>query len=384
MQCWNKDYLNRLYRRYQHLSLNCDDPVQSLEYESTANSILNILDRYRELNTKGVSLDKSSARMNFRYVIEDDFNILDNYGIYCPYIRKLGDYSESSCSLKINPNTELPVINTSLSKILTVSDSFYKGIGGIFHEKYRKMASTFNDTLHIRKLTPGILTNGQTFSVYKTDIVFVELGVNQTSQDYISAIHEFGHGISCAINPTAMFDFNKYCFIEVDSLFFELLGLDYIGRELSLEKDGFDISMQILKDYIYSAQLICDKVDMYNVLSQKQLYSKSIVKRYLSKEVGYNNIGVNDVLNTQMRDYFHYIISYLTAIEIYIIYQSNQKIALDLLFKIIKYEATFSIDYLEYVKSIGLEPGRNFDTYLEMLFNKARDLKDEKSLRYKN
>ncbi len=384
MQHWNIQYLNELYNKYYKLSVQCEDVTQALEYESTANSILNIIDRYDELCDEALNPDISQRRDSFRYIIEDDFNILDNYGIYCPYIRRLNEYGEESSGLRINPNSDLPVIDTSVSRILTVSDDFYKGISGVFYEKYTKMARTFGDTLHIRELTPGILTNGQTYSVYKTDIVFVELGVNKTSQDYISAIHEFGHGISCAINSTAMFDFAKYCFIEIDALFFELLGLDYINRELKLEKDGFDISMQILKDYLYSAQLICDKMDMYDVLSQKQLYKKSSVKRYLANEVGYDEIGINDMLYTPMRDYFHYIISYLTAIELYIIYQSNQAIALDLLFKIIRYETTFSIGYLEYIKSLGLEPGKSFEVYLEMLFNKAKDLKDEKSLRYKN
>jgi hypothetical protein len=85
-----------------------------------------------------------------------------------------------------------------------------------------------------------------------------------------------------------------------------------------------------------------------------------------------------------MRDYFHYIVSYLTAIELYLIYQNDKTLALDLLYKIINKTEDYSIGYLNYVKSLGLEPGKNFGKYIDILHSKAKDLNDEKSLRYKN
>ena len=66
------------------------------------------------------------------------------------------------------------------------------------------------------------------------------------------------------------------------------------------------------------------------------------------------------------------------------IYQSDKSLALDLLHKIIITKQEFPIGYLNFVKSLGLEPGKSFNDYLEILFNKAKDLNDEKSLRYKN
>ena len=380
MQRWNINYLKKLYNRYYKLSVETSNATLSLEYESTANSILNIIDRYDEMMARKKMGDSFRERVNFRYVIDDDFYILDNYGIFCPIIR---DFCDIGMSLEVKPNTKLPTIAVSTNSILTVSKDFYDGIGGIFSKQYSKMAANFRDRLHIRKLSSNVVTSGQTYSVYKTDITFIELGVNKTAQDYVSAIHEFGHGISCAINPVAMYDFGKYCFIELESLFFELLGLDHLSNKMNLEKDSFDISIQVLKDYIYSAQLIVDKLDAYNTLDGNQLYNKNVFRNYLINEAGCNKLAVNDVLRTYIRDYFHYIISYLTAVELYIIYQSDKLLALNLLQKIITIKQDFPIGYLNYVKSLGLEPGKNFDKYLEILFNKAKDLKDEKSLRYK-
>ena len=381
MQKWNISYLKELYHNYYSLACETVDPTISLEYESTANSILDIIDRYDELTHTKRCFSKKGERANFRHIIEDDFSIIDRYGIYCPYIREINEIGKS---LIIKPNDQLPTIDTSISKILTVSKNFYSSIGGVFSKKYTLLSSRFKNTLFVNKLSPNITESGQTYSVYNTDITFTEVGVNKTAQDYITAIHEFGHGISCAINPLAMFDFGKYCFIELESLFFEILGVDYLRDKLDLEQDSFDISMQVLKDYIYSAQLICSKLNMYDNLTSRQLYDKKTVKKYLSIEEGYNSIGVKDVINTYMRDHFHYIISYLTAIELYIIYQYDKQLALDLLYKIINSKSEHSTGYLEYVKGLGLEPGKNFEKYLNILFDKARDLKDGKSLRYKN
>lgn len=381
MQRWNIDYLKKLHAKYEKLSITTDDPTLSLEYESTANSILDIIDRYDEMVHKRVNLTGGYEVSNHKSIVSSDFKVISDYGYYCPYVRMLSDYNDL---LVINPNTDLPVINGGASRIITVSNDFYRQFNGVFSDTYKTMSKSFKDTIHMRRITGSTITAGQTYSVYNTPITFFELGYNNTIQDYVSAIHEFGHGISCSLNPQAMWDFGKYCFIEVDSLFFEMLGTDYIGDKLGRKKDAFDINMHVLKDYIYSAMLISTKLDMYSECDRFDLNNKRFVKQYLSKEIGLNKLGVNDVMNTWVRDYMHYIISYLTAIELYLMYQDNPQKALDLLFSIISIRKDNSKEYLDYVIALGLEPGKNFDKYISLLFEKAKEVKDGKSLRYNN
>ena len=381
MQRWNIEYLKKLYAKYEKLAIVTEDPTLSLEYESTANSILDVIDRYDEMVKKRKNLTGGVEVSSHKSIISSDFKVISDYGYYCPYVRFLSEYNDS---LVITPNTDLPIIDSGANRIISVSNGFYKQFKGVFRDTYSDMAKGFKDTIHMRKITGSTITAGQTYSIYNTGITFFELGYNNTLQDYVSAIHEFGHGISCKLNPQAMWDFGKYCFIEVDSLFFEMLGTDYIGETLGRKKDAFDINMHVLKDYIYSAMLISTKLDMYSECDRFDLNNKRFVKQYLSKEVGLNKLGVNDVMNTWVRDYMHYIVSYLTAIELYMLYQDNQEKALDLLFSIINIKKENSKEYLDYVISLGLEPGKNFDRYISLLFERAKEVKDEKSLRYKN
>lgn len=381
MQRWNIEYLKRLHAKYVKLSIEEVDPSLSLEYESTANSILDIIDRYREMSLKRISISPYLEIIDHKSIVSSDFKVISDYGYYCPYIRFLSDYNDI---LEINPNTNLPTIDTNVNKIVRVSSDFYRQFNGIFSDTFDSMFKTFKNTIHMRKVTGSTVTTGQTYSVYNTGLTFFELGYNNTLQDYVSAIHEFGHGISCKLNSKAMWDFGKYCFIEVDSLFFELLGTDYIAEKLDRKKDAFDINIDVLKDYMYSAMLVSTKLDMYSECDRYDLNNKRFVKQYLSKEANLNKLGVNDVMKTWVRDCMHYIVSYLTAIELYLIYQDNPDKALELLFSIIKIQKDTSKDYLDYILSLGIEPGKNFDAYLEILFNRAKEVNDEKSLRYKN
>jgi hypothetical protein len=49
MQKWNIQYLKQLHNKYSKISRDTKDPTLSLEYENTANSILDIIDRYYEM-----------------------------------------------------------------------------------------------------------------------------------------------------------------------------------------------------------------------------------------------------------------------------------------------------------------------------------------------
>lgn len=380
MQHWNIDYLKQLKEQYEALIELTEDPMQSLQYQNTLNSILCVIERYYEMVHKPRFTTFNCDILSFNDMMLSDLHIIDKYGYSCPYIRALNDYNQK---LIINPY-ELGKVDTTIGKVLKVSNDFYSQFSGIFKENYANLSKNFRNTLHFKKIGNNAKEFGQTYSIYKTDITFFEIGYCYTAQDYISAIHEFSHGISCSLNPEAMWDIEKYCLIEVDSLFFELLGIDYIGDNLDLQRDSFNISIECLYDYLLSAELICTKLDMFNTLTYKDLKSKRIVKKYLTGVVGNDKQEINDILTSYIRDIMHYIISYLTAIELYLVYQDSHDKALDLLLQIIKKEERSNKEYLEFIKSLELEPGSHFDNYIEILMNKAKELKDEKSLRYKN
>ena len=81
---------------------------------------------------------------------------------------------------------------------------------------------------------------------------------------------------------------------------------------------------------------------------------------------------------------YHYGISYLTAIELYMIYLSDPQIALDLLLKIIKVKDLTSDGYLNYIKSLGIIPGSHIKEYVDLLINRGKELGYGKRLYYQH
>ena len=79
MQRWNIDYLKRLHAKYEKLSITTDDPTLSLEYESTANSILDIIDRYDEMVHKRVNLTGGYEVSNHKSIVSSDFKVISSY-----------------------------------------------------------------------------------------------------------------------------------------------------------------------------------------------------------------------------------------------------------------------------------------------------------------
>ena len=163
MQRWNIDYLKRLHAKYEKLSIDTEDPTLSLEYESTANSILDVIERYDELVHKKVSLTSVEISQH-KNIVSSDFKIISDYGYCCPYVRQLSEYEDL---LEIKPNTELPVIDSGVNRIVRVSSSFYHQFKGVFGDTYRNMARSFKDTLHMRRITGSTITAGQTLAEIK-------------------------------------------------------------------------------------------------------------------------------------------------------------------------------------------------------------------------
>ncbi len=381
MQLWNINYLKDLYNKYYKLSVETDDADLALEYQSTANSVLNVIDRYDEMTKKNSKITGAFEVGSYKSIISDDFSTIQKYGTYCPYIRTLGNYEDL---LIMKPNANLPNTKFNPDEMLMVSDGFFSLIGGTFAETYQRMRRSFKDTIHLRHIVGNEDAAGQTYSIYNTDIVFFEIGFCHTAQDYVSAIHEFGHGISCNLNNNRMYNFGAYCFIEVDSLFFEMLGNEYAGEVLNRQKDAFDVSIIVLRDYLYTSKLLSLKLDAYSTLDRITINDKRLFRKYLKKEVGLDKIAVDDMVTISFRENMHYIISYLTAIELYLMYQSDPTRALDILFQIINEKNEDNKIYLENVRKLGIEPGKNFECYINILLEKAKGVNDEKSLRYKN
>lgn len=369
MFSWDMEEVSHEIDRCEKLMRKEKDVDKKEEIQSTIYSFEELEDYYYsvaeatggKVSSKYYSIQEAC---DFREIRDDDLNILRRYGEYCQIVR---DFTSLYRFQDIKTVKELGRTNTNPKDIVSLSTNFYQQFTGVFYDTYQELAKDFRSRLLFLKAKSLYDYTGNTHPILGTSRVYIDVTRVNSTQDYVSHIHESSHGITCLLNKDIMWDFNKYCFTEVDSLFFEIIGTDYVGAKLGKEDEANRIKLATFRDYLYNAEILCSKMDLYNTLSPRELKDKRNIRAFFKKKVGYDKQGVSDACSTFIHDYLHYIVSYLTAIELFLIYRVDKDIALDLLYKIIMLKDLSTADYLKSIKDMGIVPGKNIKTYYDMV-----------------
>lgn len=366
MYKWDKSYIQFLKDKYSAMAELTTSKDKKVRYEEVLGSL-------SMLPTHSLSI-LHVEKTNYGEDVDKEINLLHSYGSYTPIIRDLQKYYD-----KTNiPIVNLSKVNISKDQLIDYCDQFYYQFNDKLVYTYSRVSSRFDKTLQFYNLKRNESNGGETYSIANTNLSFLEIGLNNTIQDFIALAHEVEHAINSFNNINIMYDIDKYCFIEADALFIEMISADFISDKLDKQLDGFYYQLVTLKDYLYSNEIICAKMDMYNELSGNHLYNKNDNITYLRNNTEYNNIFIKDIVSTKINTIFHYIISYLTAVELYLIYLEDNNKALDLYTKIRDIRGLSNTGYLNYVRSLGINPGTNFDKYIILLKKKGKSVHDKK------
>ena len=367
MQKWNIKTLKELRKKYKILVDKEVDISKQLEYTSILGSIDAILCRYNELSI-GIDI-QSHPKLD--ETLKSDEDLISYHSDYMPILREFNFVRDK---IFVHPNTLFDILPFSKNNLFNTSDNFYESVGSVFLDRYLELIKYRKDNLYIRK-SASVNVYGLTYCVYGKNISFIELGLTHTVQDYVTLIHEYGHAIGNSINAYATWDSSKYVLLELPSIFFEILGTMFVGDNLDLEDDSYNLILGELTDYLLATRRIITKLDMYGDVGFESLLDKSFYKKYASKELGLESKDIKDLMYIPISEDFHYIISYLTAIELVLIYKSDKKEALRLLNLILIDNEKSPNDYLKYIRSLGIFPGKNIDAYLELVSQKGKEIK---------
>ena len=80
---------------------------------------------------------------------------------------------------------------------------------------------------------------------------------------------------------------------------------------------------------------------------------------------------------------FNYAMSYLVAIELFLLYRVDSKMALDALYEFINLRGKSSIEHLEMLENkYGIVPGKNTHVYYQELKTRVEGMKNDKKVQY--
>ena len=296
----------------------------------------------------------------------DDKGTLSIYRDFLPFIYKVYEevYAKKSTQ---NSLPELQYVNSDKSKILSVTKDFYNNIGNIFAEKLNYLYESDNIHIYFYKSSDYDTTSAVTFKVKNFKEIFIRFGLQNSLEDYLVSIHEHSHAISSLINSKHIESDFKKCLSEVDSYFFELVGLEYLKNN-GFDKAEINKSLHTFLEFIENCfKFIIGKDTLYKEGSINKVYSlEEIINMYIEK-FGYTEDEAYNMAIAELRGYIAYSTSALVAVELYHQYKINPNVAIENLKKIIMLEKYNFNEYIKEVEKKKIIRGEHYKNFYEMV-----------------
>ena len=365
MKSFNKNTIKQYINYYSKLE---DKIVNKQDYKHIQETIASLKD-LMSCTYFNIS-DILPHISTLKEIQEEDYLFLKLFGSYCPIFR--------------NFNNELEIIpeyDNKLSEIVLTKKQVLKLVLEFYHSLDNELATILdkiykgNTYIKFNKDSYSIYSNnkmlGFTYLITNTDIVFMNIGKENNLSFLVTAIHEFAHAIAFFINCNHSTDFNKDTFSEVEGLFMEMVSYDFINSVFNKSNDTLKMSIDEYNNLLTYNRIICGKLDIYSQLNNKDLKSKKIIKNYIINHGDHLlKEDVDKICYETIDTNTSYVISYLTAVELFMIYQRDRKIAVDILKDIIKLKNMSIQEYLKTIINMGITPSQNIHNYVKYLYTK--------------
>lgn len=163
---------------------------------------------------------------------------------------------------------------------------------------------------------------------------YLEVGENDNKRIMLSTlVHEEGHAIASLLNSKRYKDDNCGYFLEIESIFFELIGNDYFKKELNNPAFSLD-SLYKISSFDYIAKKILEQKRLatecfkkHNPINPTQTLKDESLRQCLF------DLNLNGNL---INSYMKYLVGFIIAIELFEIYKKDQELAFEYLKDIVK------------------------------------------------
>ena len=225
---------------------------------------------------------------------------------------------------------------TELSRddMFSLCHDFFKSCGKKIYGYYSKMEKEQDKYLNLLdELGTG---EGNTYSVPFLNKRYIWVGTEGSNKDMLSTLtHEYGHGIATFINPFRYA--NNDFFIEIESLFFEYIGLDYYYHATNDPFYKNYLEDMINYNYWEARKIIALKKSndkTFNFMTDEESANK-LCNRFMRKEkIDFGSINPERTMK--------YLFSYIIAVELFETYKEDKELAFNLLEKIVNRDNTLT------------------------------------------
>lgn len=350
---WTNETIRERYMECIELWYKETNPTLKKSYFRTARNLQNFLESKKET--------------------KPNFSLLESYNFEKENFSQrefLWEIYQEFAKVTKSPILNIPDLNnTSLSPkdILELTYDFYKSLDPFIFKHFMQHFHMRKDHIRFVNQKDNNDFSGINIVISHRNEAFIEVVSENTINDVITTIHEYGHLTSYTINP-----FNKctpnFYYTEVITLFLELIGADYLGNlfgsdnSIILKADNHNT----MSDF---TNITSRKIDLFTC---EELIPNGYTKNEDFKTIGKELLNLNfeeikSLFTNENVEIDDYVIGYIVAIELYYIYLEDKDKAIYILKKMLLYKAKSELDYFNNLKRLGIIPNQHIHEYVTTL-----------------
>ena len=259
----------------------------------------------------------------------------------CEHIELIDEISDELEELDPDGNFDFLDTGATLSgdKLLRMVDTFYKGFDPELYKYFSEVYCDRNRTFKIDKLkNSDSKTDGSTLfidGVRKNFIVVYETDNVGTTE---CTVHEYGHAIANLVNPEVSYSNRDDFFMEVASIFPELVALYENGFGFETIQVLYHLYTNLVT-YVNSAEYLVLHNPILNAWTDNKYVMSDKFFKEIEKYYDIDEECFEEALSTTIEDQGVYVLSYAVALELLHIYKQDRKKALNLFKQFIQFPA---------------------------------------------
>ncbi|HBA37241.1 MAG TPA: hypothetical protein DCY94_00830 [Firmicutes bacterium] len=214
--------------------------------------------------------------------------------------------------------------------------------------------------------------DGDTIYLPYFDEAFIRVKREDTITDLGSLAHEFGHGLQDFMNFDLQLHNEKRIFGEIVSTFFEFLLKDYLKSIREFKMATIDNERLYYNRRILRTKQIITMNEMFDKWENLKCSSVAALKKKMNSDLGGCDVkgikSIDEVLSSKPSLYPPYVVAYIIAMEMFLVYTEDKKRGLDLLRKVMEIDLELPNDvYQNKLTELGLGGSERIDEYEKIL-----------------
>lgn len=290
----------------------------------------------------------------------DDADEVHFYKPFYPLSESFASIGRKQTELSFD--TKYSTIKITDEQVMEDADDFFKKQGDFFYSTFSDFKDEAYD--HLKFIDTKADTSGEVLTLKSTGDAFVFVPNYSNITKFTILVHESEHVIDFFNNPEFL---DNHVISETAAMFMELIACDFIAHRYNLFDDNFQRRNYLHTIIKSQATILRDKIALLDLVNQNRHLTEDSLFAFLDKK----DFSLEDVqffLEATIIQDNSYQLPYLIAVELYVIYHSNKKLALKILEDIIMNANQYNI--FEILGKYGIVLNKNMLYYEDCLYKK--------------